>query len=84
MARRKNRRGAYEVSVAPGNIGVDGIILKWTFMKWDLDRSCSGYGQVEGARECGNQPSGSIKCGEFIDRLRVCKLLKKGSAPWSE
>ena len=32
-----------------------------------LDRSHSGYGQVEGTCECGNEPSGSIKCGEFLD-----------------
>jgi hypothetical protein len=23
--------------------------------------------QVEGTCECGNEPSGSIKCGEFLD-----------------
>ena len=32
-----------------------------------LDRSESGWGQVAGACECGNEPSGSIKCGEFLD-----------------
>jgi hypothetical protein len=25
--------------------------------------------QVAGTCECGNEPSGSIKCGEFLDRL---------------
>jgi hypothetical protein len=29
------------------------------------DRACLGYGQVAGICECGNEPSGSIKCGEF-------------------
>jgi hypothetical protein len=24
-------------------------------------------GQVAGSFECGNEPSGSIKCGEFLD-----------------
>jgi hypothetical protein len=24
-------------------------------------------GQVAGTCECGNEPSGSIKCGEFLD-----------------
>jgi hypothetical protein len=23
--------------------------------------------EVAGTRECGNEPSGSIKCGEFLD-----------------
>jgi hypothetical protein len=32
-------------------------------MKWiDLAQDR----QVEGACECGNEPSGSIKCGEFL------------------
>jgi hypothetical protein len=37
--------------------------------------------------EHGNEPSGSIKGGEFIDKLSDCQLLKKDSAsflltPW--
>ena len=35
-------------------------------------------------RECGNEPPGSIKLGEFLDWLRTGQLLKKDSAPWSE
>jgi hypothetical protein len=31
------------------------------------DRAGSGQGQVAGTCECGNEPSGSIKCGEFLD-----------------
>ena len=27
----------------------------------------SGQGQVAGTCNCGNEPSGSIKCGEFLD-----------------
>ena len=27
----------------------------------------SGYEQVSGTCECGDEPSGSIKCGEFLD-----------------
>jgi len=52
-------------------LGVDErIILRWIFRKWDgggrtMDRSGSGEGQVAG--DCGNAPSGSIKCGEFLD-----------------
>jgi hypothetical protein len=41
-------------------------------------------GKVAGTCECGNEPSGSIKCGEFLDWLRTCQLLKKYSSPWSE
>jgi hypothetical protein len=32
-----------------------------------LDRSGLGQGQVAGACECGNEHSGSIKSGEFLD-----------------
>jgi hypothetical protein len=34
-----------------------------------------------GIGECGNEPSGSIKCGEFLDLLRTCWLPKKEFAP---
>ena len=27
----------------------------------------SGEGQVAGTCGCGNEPSGSVKCGEFLD-----------------
>ena len=37
-----------------------------------LDCSGSGQGQMVGTCECSNEPSGSIKCGEFIDYLRTC------------
>ena len=32
-----------------------------------LDGTGSGQGQVAGTCECCNEPSGSIKCGEFLD-----------------
>ena len=32
-----------------------------------LDQAGSGQGQVACTCECGNEPSGSIKCGEFLD-----------------
>ena len=31
----------------------------------------TGYGQVAGTCECGNEPSVSIKCGEFLDWLNA-------------
>jgi hypothetical protein len=47
------------------------IILRWIFRKWDvgygLDRSGPGNGQVAGTCVCGNEPSGSVKCGEFLN-----------------
>jgi len=51
--------------------GVDGrIILRWIFRKSDvgvgLDQAGSGYRQLVGKYECGNEPSGYIKCGEFL------------------
>jgi hypothetical protein len=51
--------------------GVDGIIiLKWIFEEWDgawigLIRLRIGTGG--GFCECAKKPSGSIKCGEFLD-----------------
>jgi hypothetical protein len=52
-----------------------GIILKWILEKWDgvhgLDRSGSGYGQVAGCFECGNESSVSMKCGEFLEYGRT-------------
>ena len=32
-----------------------------------LDWAGPGQGQVVDACECANEPSGSIKCGEFLD-----------------
>jgi hypothetical protein len=32
-----------------------------------LDRGGLGEGQVAGISECGDEPSGSMKCGEFLD-----------------
>jgi hypothetical protein len=48
-----------------------------------LNLSVSRKGQMAGACEFGNEPSGSIKCGEFLDQLRIGELLKKDSVPWS-
>jgi hypothetical protein len=51
-----------------GNPGVDGrMILSWIF------RKCGGMNWIDLAldrarwRACGNETSGSIKCGEFLD-----------------
>jgi len=49
-----------------------------------LDRSGSKYRQVAGACICGNEPSGSVTCGEYVDWPRTGQLVKKDSTPWSE
>jgi len=54
--------------------GVDGrIILGWIFRNgmWEhgLDRFGPRHGQVAGTCEYGNEPSGSIKYGEFFGWL---------------
>ena len=51
---------------------------------YGLDRAGSGQDQVVDTCECDNEPSGSIKCGEFLDYLKKYQLLKKDSAPWSK
>jgi hypothetical protein len=54
------------------DLGIDGrIIFKWIFKKFDGE-ACTGLlwlriRQMTGDFECGNEPSGSIKCGEFLD-----------------
>ena len=51
---------------------------------YGLDRAGSGQGQVTGTCECGNEPSRSVKCGEFLDYMRTGQFLKKDSIAWSE
>jgi hypothetical protein len=38
---------------------------------------------VAGTCKCGNEPSVSTKCGEFLDWLRIGLLLRKDCAAWS-
>ena len=47
---------------------------------YGLDQAVSGQGQVVGTCKCGNEPSGSVKCGEYLDQLQTSQLLKKDSA----
>jgi hypothetical protein len=50
---------------------VDGrIILRWIFRTWEGEAwtgSGSRYTQVAGYCECGNELSGFISCGDFLD-----------------
>jgi hypothetical protein len=57
--------------------GVDGrIVLKWVFKKWDVGVWTESIGlrqgEVAGSCECGNEPSGSIKSGKFLEELTNC------------
>ena len=55
--------------------GVDGkIILRCIIRKWDVGVGCMDWillvqvrDRLRGTCECGNEPSGFIKCGEFLD-----------------
>ena len=49
-----------------------------------LDRAGSEQGEEAGICEGGNEPTGSIKYGEFLDQLKTGQLAKKSSAAWSE
>jgi hypothetical protein len=58
------------------DLTVDGrIMLKGSsgsgMWGYGLDRAYSGWGQVVRSCECCNEPSGSIKCGEFIYFLKT-------------
>jgi hypothetical protein len=39
---------------------------------------------VVGSCECSNKPLTSIKYGNFSDWLKICLLLERNYAPWSE
>jgi hypothetical protein len=40
------------------------IILKWILEKWDVGMDWIDLAQdTDGCCECGNEPSGSVKCG---------------------
>jgi len=56
--------------------GIDGrIVLRWIFRKWDVGvwtgSSWLRIGEVAVTCECGNEPSGCVKCEEFLDQLRT-------------
>jgi hypothetical protein len=56
---------------ADGRITLRRIFRKWVEWTWP-GLIGSGQRQVAVTCKCGNDPSGSIKCGEFLDWLRIC------------
>jgi hypothetical protein len=50
----------------------------WTGSSW------LRIGTAGGHFECGSEPSGSIKCCEFLDQPQTGSLLKSNCAVWSE
>jgi hypothetical protein len=78
------RRSAYRVLV--GKPEVKRLLLK-PRRRWEnnieMDLQEVGWGHGLALVLNKGLPSGSIKCEEFLDGLRTCYLLKKGSAPWS-
>jgi hypothetical protein len=49
-----------------------------------MDSFGLGQGKVVGSCNHGNIFSGSIKCGEFLNKLKKCWLFKKDSALWNQ
>jgi hypothetical protein len=51
-----------------GDPGVDGrIMLRWIFRKWNVGvRTGTSWLRI-GTSEYSTEPSGSLKCGEFLD-----------------
>jgi hypothetical protein len=73
-----DRRGAYRVLVKkpegwalgrPRHRRGDIIKRDLREVRWEheLNQSGSGQGQAADLCECGNEPSGSIKCWEFLE-----------------
>jgi hypothetical protein len=57
------------------------MILRWMDKRWwyRMDLSGSGEGPIEGCFERGNEPSGSIKLWEVLERLHNWRSPEKGS-----
>jgi hypothetical protein len=51
---------------------------------WRLDSSDSRQGLLTDSCEHGNEPSGSIRGGEFLECLGDYRLLKKESTPGNQ
>ena len=79
MAHMSEQRGVYRFLLGKpegrnrwGDLSVDGwIILEWICRRWDVGLWTGlGWSKIEtgcGRCGCSNEPSGSVKCGEFLD-----------------
>ena len=78
MARLGEERGVCRVLVGKpeGRRSMGRPRCRWVDIRMDLQEMGCGYmdwiglaqdRQVADACECGNEPSGSVKCGEFLD-----------------
>jgi hypothetical protein len=88
VARTWEKRNACKnlVTVPQEKPGTDGtIILKWILKKYGVRAGFCWLRSDPVADSCehGNEPSGSINGGEFIDQLSSYQLLKENSAVWS-
>jgi hypothetical protein len=67
VERMGKRRGVYGFLVGKpegrDHLGSSGSGM-W---RYELDRAGLEYGQMVGTCECGNEPSGSVTCGKFLD-----------------
>jgi len=83
VARMGEERGVYRFLVGKpegrnhwGDLGIDGwIILGWISRRFDVGIWTGlGWPTIErggDACEFGNEPSGSVKCGEFLHQLQI-------------
>jgi hypothetical protein len=82
------RTGSTQGEKLLGRLGVDGkMISKWSLKDRVGDRGLDSSGQdegpVAGSCEDGNEPSDSIKCSKFLDKLSACQLLNEAPATWA-
>jgi len=89
VARMGEERWVYRVVVGKqegknhcGNLGVDGLILfGWISRRWDVGiwtgLSCTMIETYGGSCECGNEPSGFVKCGEFLTSCKPVSFSRR-------
>ena len=73
VAHMVERRGVYRVLVEKpeGKKPHGRPRRRWNFTVWDIGVWTGSSWLGIGTGECSNEPSGSIKCGEFLDLLRT-------------
>jgi len=93
---RKGKSGGLDCCVSGKGRVVDWIAVSQEGEEWwtgllclrkgqsgGLDCYVSGRGRVVDSRQRGHEISGSIKCGDLLDKLRKYRLLRKDSTPRS-